>query len=298
MLPVTFTGHISGTTRSGEPVNRFEPRIEVAIARTRADVARLHKLLVRGGLVSWTSGVVSGRVPGADLFVIKPGGLDHSELSPERMVLVDLDGRVVDGTPGSELPPSRGVAVHARLYREDASVGGVAHTHSPYATAFALRGEPVPCLSTVVADEFGGPVPVVAYDGPDDEVGGAIAATLAAQRSRAVLLERHGAYAVGERPRDAVRAAALLEDAARAVQLARAGLPAGESIEPLAADIVDALHERRLRADADRVDELAAAGTFQTSRPGIARPSGETGSWTTPDSNSSTPDNDVRTNTQ
>jgi L-ribulose-5-phosphate 4-epimerase len=279
-------------------VNRFEPRIEVAISRTRADVARLHKLLVRGGLVSWTSGVVSGRVPGADLFVIKPGGLDHAELSPERMVLVDLDGRVVEGTPGSELAPSRGVAVHARLYRDDPSIGGIAHTHSPYATAFALRGEPVPCLSTVVADEFGGPVPVVAYAGPDDEIGGAIAATLASQRSRAVLLERHGPYAVGARPRDAVRAAALLEDAARAVQLARVGLPAGEHIEPLAADIVDALHERRLRTDAERVDELASAGTFQTSRPGIARPSGETGSWTTPASNSTTPDNDVRTNTQ
>lgn len=279
-------------------MNRFEPRIEVAIARTRSDVSRLHKSLVRGGLVSWTSGVVSGRVPGADLFVIKPGGLDHSELSPERMVLVDLDGRVVAGTPGSELAPSRGVAVHARLYREDATIGGIAHTHSPYATAFALRGEPVPCLSTVVADEFGGPVPVVAYAGPDDEIGGAIAATLAAQRSRAVLLERHGAYATGARPRDAVRAAVLLEDAARAVQLARVGLPAGETLEPLPADIIDALHERRLRADADRVDELAAAGPFQTSRPGIARPSGETGSWTTPDSNSSTPDNDVRTNTQ
>lgn len=279
-------------------MNRFEPRIEVAIARTRADVARLHKLLVRGGLVSWTSGVVSGRVPGADLFVIKPGGLDHSELSPERMVLVDLDGRVVPGTPGSELAPSRGVAVHARLYRDDPAIGGIAHTHSPYATAFALRGEPVPCVSTVVADEFGGPVPVVAYTGPDDEIGGAIAATLASQRSRAVLLERHGPYAVGERPRDAVRAAALLEDAARAVQLARIGLPEGEAIEPLAADIIDALHERRLRADAERADELATAGTFQTSRPGIARPSGETGSWTTPDSISSTPDNDVRTNTQ
>ncbi|AYF97351.1 class II aldolase/adducin family protein [Protaetiibacter intestinalis] len=278
-------------------MNRFEPRIEVAIARTRAEVARLHKTLQRGGLVSWTSGVVSGRVPGAELFVIKPGGLDHSELSPERMVLVDLDGHVVEGTPGSEQPPSRGVAVHARLYREDPAIGGVVHTHSPYATAFALRGEPVPCVAAIVADEFGGPIPVVAYAGPDEEIGGAIAATLAAQRSRAVLLERHGAYAVGAAARDAVRAAALLEDAARAVQLARAGLPEGGTIEPLAADIVDALHERRLRSDAERVAELATVGSYPTSRPGTARPSGETGSWTTPESISSTPDNDVR-NTQ
>ena len=279
-------------------MNRFEPRIEVAISRTRADVARLHKMLVRGGLVSWTSGVVSGRVPGADLFVIKPSGLDHSELSPEKMVLVDLDGRVVVGTPGSEYGASRGVAVHARLYREDRAIGGIAHTHSPYATAFALRGEPVPCLSTVVADEFGGPVPDVAYAGPDEEIGGAIAATLADQRSRTVLLERHGAYATGGSPRDAVRAAVLLEDAARTVQLARLGLADGDTIEPLAADIIDALHERRLRADAERVVELASAGSFPTSRPGIARSSGETGSWTTPGSNSTTPDNDVRTMTQ
>lgn len=281
-------------------MNRFEPRIEVAVARVRAEVARLHELLVRGGLASWTSGVVSGRVPDAELFVIKPGGLDHSELAPDNMVLVDLDGHVVDGTPGAEHLPTRGVEVHAALYRHSDDIGGIVHTHSPFATAFALRGEPVPVLSTTVADEFGGPVPLVPYTGPDAAVAREIAAVLDAQPSRALLLERHGAYAVGERPRDAVRAAVLLEDAARTVQLARAG---GSDIRPLEARDIAVIRERRERADAhrraaERDAEFATAGSYPTSRPGAARPSGETGSWTTPGSIGSTPDNDVRTRTQ
>ncbi|MFT4029913.1 MAG: class II aldolase/adducin family protein [Protaetiibacter sp.] len=281
-------------------MNRFEPRIEVAVARVRAEVARLHELLVRGGLATWTSGVVSGRVPGSELFVIKPGGLDHSELAPDNMVLVDLDGQVVEGTPGAEFPPSRGVEVHAALYRHSDDIGGIAHTHSPYATAFALRGEAIPVLSTTVADEFGGPVPLVPYAGQGADVAAGIAASLDAQPSRAVLLERHGCYAVGERPRDAVRAAVLLEDAARAVQLARAG---GADIRSLDSRDVDAIRTRRLTADAARLDaqrvvELATAGSYPTSRPGTSRPSGETGLWTTPGSYGLTPDNDVRTNSQ
>jgi L-ribulose-5-phosphate 4-epimerase len=281
-------------------VNRFEPRIEVAVARVRADVARLHKLLVRGGLTNWTSGVVSGRVPGADLFVIKPGGLDHTDLAPDNMVLVDLDGSVVEGTPGSERRPSRGVALHAQLYRHSDAIGGIVHTHSPYATAFALRGEPVPVLSTTVADEFGGPVPLVPFVNAEADVASAIAGSLDAQPSRAVLLERHGVYAVGERPRDAVRAAVLVEDAARAVQLARA---TGADISPLDAHDVETIRARRLHADAarrrvQRDAESAPAGSYPTSRPGNARSGGETGSWTTPGSTSSTPDNHVRIQTQ
>ncbi|PZQ90701.1 MAG: L-ribulose-5-phosphate 4-epimerase [Leifsonia xyli] len=284
-------------------MNRFEPRIEVAVARVRSEVARLHKLLVRGGLTSWTSGVVSARVPDTELFVIKPGGLDHSELAPDNLVLVDLDGRVVEGTPGAEHLPSRGTPVHAALYRHSEAIGGIVHSHSPYASAFALRGEAVPVLSTTVADEFGGPVPLVPYAGPDTEVADAIAAVLDSQPSRAVLLERHGSYAVGERARDAVRAAVLLEDAARAVQLARAGGAGGADIRPLDAHEIDRIREQRLRVDArrraaERDAELATAGSYPTSRPGKTRPSGETGSWTTPGSNGFIPDNDVRTRTQ
>ncbi|HLU62943.1 MAG TPA: class II aldolase/adducin family protein [Protaetiibacter sp.] len=274
-------------------MNRFEPRIEVAVARVRAEVSRLHKQLVRGGLTSWTSGVVSGRVPGAELFVVKPGGLDHSELAPDNMVLVDLDGVVVEGTPGSERRATRGVAVHARLYRHSEAIGGIAHTHSPYATAFALRGEPVPVLTTTVADEFGGPVPVIPYTSPDDDIAALLAQTLDAQPSRAVLLERHGLYTVGAGPRDAVRAAVLAEDAARAVHLARAG---GAEIPPLDAPDVETIRARRLAADARdtarSAEPLGAAG-LPTNRPGTARTSGETGSWTTPGSKI-TPDNDVR----
>ena len=77
-----------------------------AIARTRSDVATLHSELVRYGLVVWTGGNVSGRVPGADLFVIKPSGVAYDELTPENMILCDLDGNVVPGSPGSERSPS------------------------------------------------------------------------------------------------------------------------------------------------------------------------------------------------
>jgi L-ribulose-5-phosphate 4-epimerase len=135
---------------------------------------------------------------------------------------------------------------------------------------------------------------------PDASVAPGIAAALDAHPSRAVLLERHGVYAVGERPRDAVRGAVLLEDAARIVQLARAS---GADIRPLDAHDVDAIRARRLRADAARLiaqrdAESAAAGSYPTSRPGAARRGGGTGSRTTPVSNGSTPDNDVRTRTQ
>ena len=131
------------------------------------------------------------------------------------------------------------------------------------------------------------------------DVASAIAGLLDAQPSRAVLLERHGVYAVGERPRDAVRAAVLVEDAARAVQLARA---TGADIRPLDAHDVDTIRARRLHADAarraHRDAESAPAGSYPTSRPGNARSGGETGSWTTPASTSTTPDNDVRIQTQ
>ncbi|WP_374211397.1 L-ribulose-5-phosphate 4-epimerase [Microbacterium sp. zg.Y818] len=217
------------------------PEIEVAVARVRAEVAALHAELVRYGLVVWTGGNVSGRVPGADLFVIKPSGVSYDALAPENMILCDLDGNVVPGTPGSERSPSSDTAAHAYVYRNMPQVGGVVHTHSPYATAWAARGEAIPCVITAMADEFGGEVPV----GPfaiigDDSIGRGIVDTLTGHRSRAVLMQNHGPFTIGSSAKDAVKAAVMVEDVARTVHLARQG---GELI-PIAQDAIDRLYDR------------------------------------------------------
>jgi L-ribulose-5-phosphate 4-epimerase len=153
------------------------------LVQLRAEVSRLHAHLPAYGLVVWTAGNVSARVPGHDLMVIKPSGVAYDELTPAAMVVCDLDGRVVDG----EHAPSSDTEAQAYVYRKLPAVGGVVHTHSPYAVAWATRGEPIPCVTTMCADEFGGPIPV----GPfatigDDSIGRGIVETLRDSRSPAV----------------------------------------------------------------------------------------------------------------
>jgi L-ribulose-5-phosphate 4-epimerase len=189
-----------------------------AVDRVRAEVSRLHEELVRYGLVAWTAGNVSGRVPGADRFVIKPSGVSYDELSPEAMVVCDLDGALVDG----DRSPSSDTAAHAYVYRHMPHVGGVVHTHSTYASAWAAVGEPIPCVLTAMADEFGGDIPV----GPfaligDDSIGRGIVETLDGHRSRAVLMAQHGVFTIGSDAADAVKAAVMCEDVARTVHAAR-----------------------------------------------------------------------------
>ena len=203
-------------------MSTYSPEIEVAIARVRADVARLHGELVRYGLVVWTGGNVSGRVPGADLFVIKPSGVSYDDLAPENMILCDLDGNVIPGTPGSTRSPSSDTAAHAYVYRNMPDVGGVVHTHSTYAVAWAARNEPIPCVITAMADEFGDEIPV----GPfaiigDDSIGRGIVETLTGHRSRAVLMANHGPFTIGKDAKDAVKAAVMVEDVARTVHISR-----------------------------------------------------------------------------
>jgi L-ribulose-5-phosphate 4-epimerase len=217
------------------------PDVEVSVARIRAEVAALHGELVRYGLVVWTGGNVSGRVPGTDYFVIKPSGVAYDDLTPESMILCDLDGDVVPGTSGSDRSPSSDTAAHAYVYREMPEVGGVVHTHSTYAVAWAARGEEIPCVITGMADEFGGPIPV----GPfavigDDSIGRGIVETLRGHRSRAVLMRNHGPFTIGVSPRDAVKAAVMCEDAARTVHIAREGGP----LIPIPRDRIDALYAR------------------------------------------------------
>ena len=212
-----------------------------AIAAVRADVAALHAELVRYHLVVWTGGNVSGRVPGTDYFVIKPSGVSYDDLAADNMILCDLDGNVVAGTPGSDRSPSSDTAAHAHVYREMPWVGGVVHTHSPYAVAWAARGQEIPCVITGMADEFGGPIPI----GPfaiigDDSIGRGIVETLRDHRSRAVLMQNHGPFTIGVNAKDAVKAAIMCEDAARTVQLA---LQLGPVI-PIPQEKIDALYGR------------------------------------------------------
>ena len=213
--------------------------VHAAVSTLRETVARLHGELTRNGLVAWTAGNVSGRVLGHDLMVIKPSGVDYDELTPASMVVCDLFGTMVDG----EHAPSSDTAAHAYVYRHMPEVGGVVHTHSTYATAWAARGEPIPCVLTMVADEFGGDVPV----GPfaligDDAIGRGIVDTLRHSRSRAVLMAGHGPFTIGRDPRDAVKAAVMLEDVARTVHAARQlGTPA--ALPPTAVDALFARYQ-------------------------------------------------------
>ncbi|MEV0392423.1 L-ribulose-5-phosphate 4-epimerase [Polymorphospora rubra] len=207
------------------------------IARLRETVARLHGELTRYGLVAWTAGNVSARVPGRDLMVIKPSGVDYDDLCADNMVVCDLDGIVVEG----DHAPSSDTAAHAYVYRAMPEVGGVVHTHSTYATAWAARGEAIPCHLTAQADEFGGEIPIgpFALIGGDD-IGKGIVSTLTGHRSPAVLMRNHGVFTIGRDARSAVKAAVMCEDVARTAHLAHAlGQPV--PIDP--AD-VDALYDR------------------------------------------------------
>jgi L-ribulose-5-phosphate 4-epimerase len=212
-----------------------------AVLATRVEVCALHAELPRHRLVVWTAGNISARVPGLDLFVIKPSGVGYEELTPDAMVLCDLDGVRVADAIGCDRSPSSDTAAHAYVYRHMPDVGGVVHTHSPYATAWAACHRSIPCVITGMADEFGGEIPIAPFSIIGDEsIGRAIVDTLTGHRSRAVLLANHGVFTVGKDGRDAVKAAVMCEDAARTVHLAhQLGAPV-----PIATDDVDALFDR------------------------------------------------------
>jgi L-ribulose-5-phosphate 4-epimerase len=203
----------------------------------RADLVAQHDTLVRYNLVVWTGGNVSARVPGEDRFLIKPSGVEYDHLTAADMVLCDLEGNVVEGARA----PSSDTAAHAYVYRNMPHVGGVVHTHSTYATAWAARAEAIPCVLTAMADEFGGEIPI----GPfaiigDDSIGRGIVETLDGHRSRAVLMQNHGVFTIGRDARDAVKAAVMAEDVARTVHIAR---QLGEPV-PMPPEAIDTLFDR------------------------------------------------------
>jgi L-ribulose-5-phosphate 4-epimerase len=203
----------------------------------REQLVHLHRELIRWNLVVWTAGNVSARIPGEDRFVIKPSGVSYDELTPSSMVVCDLDGKLIEG----EYSPSSDTAAHAYIYQQMPEVGGVVHTHSTYATAWAARGEAIPCVLTAMADEFGGEIPV----GPfaligDDSIGRGIVETLSGHRSPAVLMRSHGVFTIGKDAKAAVKAAVMCEDVARTIHIAQAAGP----VEPIDKTAVDRLYDR------------------------------------------------------
>ena len=203
----------------------------------RAEICRLHAALPSNGLVTWTAGNISGRDLQTGLVVIKPSGILYEDLTPENMVVVDLDGNVVEG----DHKPSSDTIAHVYVYRHRSDVNGVVHTHSTFATAWAAVGKPIPPVLTAICDEFGGPIPVGAYAkiGGDD-IGQEIIRSIGS--SPAILLKNHGVFTIGKTPEEAVKAAVMVEDVARTVFYAfQLGQP-----EEILADEVARAHRRYL----------------------------------------------------
>jgi L-ribulose-5-phosphate 4-epimerase len=201
--------------------------------KLRREVCAMNLELPKQGLVTWTSGNVSGRDPETGYVVIKPSGVRYEELAPDNMVVVDLAGRVVEGP----LRPSVDTATHLVVYRERPDVGGMVHTHSPYATSFALLGLSIPVYLTAMADEFGTAIPCGAYC----EIGGeAIGREIVRSigRSPAILIRSHGVFTIGPSPTASVKASVMAEDVAKTVHLAMLlGKP-----EPIPDDEVERAH--------------------------------------------------------
>lgn len=201
----------------------------------RTELVTLNQELPRNQLVVWTGGNVSARDPETGLVAIKPSGVRFEDLTPESMVVLDLDGTVVDG----DLSPSSDTASHLYIYRHRPDLFGVVHTHSRYATAFAAVGQGIPTYLTAHADEFGCDIPCAGFAIIGDEsIGQQVVDHIGA--SVAILLKNHGVFTVGASATKAVKAAVMVEDIAATVFLARQlGTP-----EALPPDVVARLHDR------------------------------------------------------
>ena len=178
-------------------------------------VCEMNKVLPKEGLVTMTSGNVSGRDPETGYVVIKPSGISFEALTPESLSIVDLDGNIIE----SELAPSVDTPTHLVIYRKMSHINGVVHTHSNYATSFAALGQPIPAVLTAIADEFGGPIPCGPYcQIGEEQIGEAIVEHIGS--SPAILLQNHGVFTVGRDPKAAIKAAVMVEDVAKTVHLA------------------------------------------------------------------------------
>jgi L-ribulose-5-phosphate 4-epimerase len=205
------------------------------LKKLREELAELHQELPKNNLVMWTGGNVSARDPETGLVVIKASGIRYEEMHWKHMVVVDMDGKVVHG----EFKPSSDVYSHLYIYKHRPDVGGVVHTHSRYATAFAAVGKPIPCVLTAIADEFGGPIPCGGFALIGDEAIGKVVID-SIGKSPAVLLKNHGVFTIGKDAKSAVKAAVMTEDVAATVWMAlQLGTP-----DEIPQEDVDKLHHR------------------------------------------------------
>jgi L-ribulose-5-phosphate 4-epimerase len=205
------------------------------LSTLRDEVYRLHLELPRNGLVTWTSGNLSARDPETGLVVIKPSGVMYDDLTPESMVILNIDGQVIEGN----LKPSSDTSTHLYIYRHRPDLGGIVHTHSTFATAFAAVGKPIPPVLTAICDEFGAEIPMGGF-APigGEEIGKEVVNSIG--NSLAILMKNHGVFTVGKTPMAALKAAVMVEDVARTVFYA---LQIGEPLE-IAPEMVARLHKR------------------------------------------------------
>jgi len=205
------------------------------LEKLKEELVELHLELPKNNLVMWTGGNVSARDAETGLIVIKASGIRYEEMRPEHMLVLDLDGRMVEG----EFKPSSDVYSHLYIYNHRPDVGGVVHTHSRYATAFAAVGKEIPCVLTAIADEFGGPIPCAGFALIGDEAIGRVVIE-SIGKSPAVLLKNHGVFTVGKNATSAVKAAVMTEDVAATVWMAlQIGKP-----DLIPQEEVDKLHQR------------------------------------------------------
>jgi L-ribulose-5-phosphate 4-epimerase len=194
---------------------------EAMLQSLREQVLEANLELVRRGLVLYTFGNVSGISREEGLVVIKPSGVPYEEMKPEHLVVTDLEGNIVEG----KLRPSSDLPTHLVLYKQFSEIGGVAHTHSEYATAWAQARKPIPCFGTTHADYFHGPVPVTSAmtdqeiaEDYEKNTGHAIVRSLQQTNASAtpgVLVANHGPFAWGEDAERAAHNAVILEAVAR-----------------------------------------------------------------------------------
>ena len=208
----------------------------------RQQVYEANMELPRRGLVAYTWGNVSGIDRKSGLLAIKPSGVKYEDLSPESMVILDLDGNIVEGS----LKPSSDTKTHIELYKAFPDIGGIVHTHSPYAAAWAQAGEDIPCYGTTHADYFYGPVPCARHLTPEEieedyEKGtGTVIIETFTKRNidpnhvPAVICKSHGPFAWGKDADEAVYHAVVLEEVSKMAvftrQINSAALPVPQHV--------------------------------------------------------------------
>jgi L-ribulose-5-phosphate 4-epimerase len=216
---------------------------KASLAQLRAEVLEANLELVRRGLVLYTFGNASGILREEGLVVIKPSGVPYEKMTPEDLVVTDLDGKIVEGS----LRPSSDLPTHLVLYKTFTEIGGVVHTHSEYATAWAQARREIPCFGTTHADYFHGPVPVT-DPLPDHEVAGEYEENTGEAILRAfrdlnpaalpgVLVANHGPFTWGKDVAAAVHNAVILEALARTAYFT-------STLNPQASPIGKSLHDR------------------------------------------------------